>query len=165
MGMLKTREKEQTTAWNPMRELQDMTSRVNQLFGSSLMNRLSLSPTLGEEMTSGIAEWAPSVNVSETDGEYKITAEIPAVEMKDVHVKVLNGMLSIEGERRRMKEEKGEHFHRVESFYGNFVRRFAIPEDANPDMIDAQMNNGMLEVHIPKQPSVKAKGAREIKIG
>ena len=73
----------------------------------------------------------PTVDISETESEYLIKAELPEVRKEDVKVTVENGVLTLQGERRQEKEEKGRRFHRVERSYGSFVRSFTLPESVD----------------------------------
>ncbi|MGC1729091.1 MAG: Hsp20/alpha crystallin family protein [Steroidobacteraceae bacterium] len=95
-------------------------------------------------------DWAPSVDISETREEYLIRAALPAVKKEDVNVTVEDGMLTLAGERQQTEELKDEKFHKVESFYGNFSRSFALPECVNEKGITADSKDGVLTVHIPK---------------
>src|SRR2546426_2987313 len=98
-----------------------------------------------------VADWAPAVDITEDDKEYLIKAEIPEVEKKDVKVTVQDGVLTIQGERKKETEEKdNKRFHRVEHFYGTFVRSFTLPEDAAEDKTRAEFKDGLLLVHLPK---------------
>ncbi len=108
-------------------------------------------------------EWSPSADISETDKEYLVRAELPAVKKDDVKVTVDGGMLKIEGERKQKKEEKNERFHRVESYYGNFTRQFSLPENIDPETIRCESQDGVLTVHIPKKSPEKPKHI-EIKV-
>lgn len=143
--------------WNPWRELEVMSNRIDRLFGQ-------ISTGNGQEALATTTGWSPKVNVSENDGEYLVIAEIPGVDKKDVHVKMDENILTIEGERKQRKEEKSEKLHRVESFYGNFYRRFNMPENADPEKVNAKYDNGMLEIHIAKRPEAKKAKAKEIAI-
>jgi HSP20 family molecular chaperone IbpA len=75
----------------------------------------------GEFGNGGKVEWAPSADISETEKEYVIRAELPAVKKEDVQVTFEDGMITIKGERKQQKEDKNEKYHRVESFHGSFV--------------------------------------------
>ena len=92
------------TRWDPMRELEEMSER---------MNRLVARPA-GNEEALVTAEWAPIVDIQETDKEYLIKAELPEVKKEDVKVTLKDGILNLEGERHQEKEEKNKKFHRVE---------------------------------------------------
>ena len=109
------------TKWDPFRELEDMTQRLNRIFGHSLVSK-----DKGTEAMRA-AEWAPAVDVSETDNEYTIKAEIPEVKKEDVKVTLQDGELTIQGERKQEKEEKDKRYHRIERSYGSFLRSFSLP--------------------------------------
>lgn len=90
-------------------------------------------------------------------------AELPGVDKADVKVALEQGILTIQGERKQRREEKDEKLHRVESAYGRFVRRFAMPDDVDPEKILATFDKGVLDVRIAKL-AVAKKPAREIPI-
>lgn len=116
------------------------------------------------ESGEGRVEWAPSADISETDKEYLIRAEIPAVRKEDVKVTVDQGTITIAGERKQEKEEKTEKFHRKESFHGSFTRTFSLPENANTDAVRCDSKDGVLTVHIPKTEPARSK-AKQIPVG
>ena len=88
--------------WDPFRELEDVSNRLNRIFGRSPARIES-----GNEMLA-VADWAPSVDISETDAAYLVKAEIPGVKKEDVKVTIQDGMLTIQGERKQEKEEKNK---------------------------------------------------------
>ena len=94
------------TKWNPFRELEDIQDRL-----SSLSGRTSMRGLKEEAMT--VSQWAPLVDIAEDDKEYLIKVELPEVKKEDVKVTVENGVLTITGERKFEKEEKGKKYHRV----------------------------------------------------
>jgi HSP20 family protein len=112
-------------------------------------------------MTTG--DWSPRVDISETDNEFVIKAEIPEVTKEDVKVSVDNGVLTIQGERKQEKEEKGKRFHRVERYYGSFVRSFTLPDNIDETKVKASFKDGMLNLQIPKTAETKPK-AIEVKV-
>ena len=134
---------------DPFRELEDVSNRLNRVFGRSLAR---IEP--GHDMLA-MADWAPSVDVSETDKEYLVKAEIPGVNKDDVKVTVQDGMLTIRGERKMEKEEKGKKFHRIERSYGSFMRSFRVPEDADETKVKAEFKDGMMNVTLPKSEKAK----------
>ena len=103
--------------WDPFASLDDVFSRMPSVFGRW--------PRLSNDGDG--AGWSPSVDISETDTEYLLKVQLPAVKREDVHVTYDDGMLTISGERKQEKEEKGEKFHRIESFHGAFSRSFSLP--------------------------------------
>ncbi|MEZ5498320.1 MAG: Hsp20/alpha crystallin family protein [Steroidobacteraceae bacterium] len=99
-------------------------------------------------------EWTPSVDVSETDAEYVVRAELPAVKKDDVHVTLDGNLLTIRGERRYEKEDKAEKVHRKESFHGLFSRSLVLPDNADGEQVRAESKDGILTVRIAKiQPT------------
>ena len=145
------------TKWNPFRELEEIQSRLSSLFGRTPLRGL------GEE-TMTVSEWTPLVDITEDEKEYLIKAELPEVKKEDVKVTVENGTLSITGERKLEKEEKGKKFHRVERSYGSFMRSFTLPEGATGDKVSAEFKDGVLKVHLPKSEEVKPKSI-DVKVG
>ena len=142
--------------WNPWRELEDIQGRLNQLFGETGLPRERGDGSI-------LAEWSPAVDVQETDNEYLVKADLPDVKKEAVKVQLVDGSLSIEGERRREKEENGKRFHKVEREYGSFVRRFALPSEVDVTKVHAEFKDGVLNVHLPKSESAKAK-AVDVKV-
>ncbi|MFI4868163.1 MAG: Hsp20/alpha crystallin family protein [Steroidobacterales bacterium] len=130
---------------------------VDSLFNRLMPAGLAGWPRLGLPSNGKKLDWAPSADISETDKEYVIRAELPAVKKEDVQVTVDEGMITIKGERKQQKEDKNEKFHRVESFYGSFERSFSLPENANIDAIRCDSKDGILSVHIPKTETPKHK--------
>ena len=142
--------------WDPFRELEDMSERLNRVF-----SRPTLRNTGKENLT--VADWMPTVDISETESEYLIKAELPEVRKEDVKVTVENGVLTLQGERRQEKEEKGRRFHRVERSYGSFVRSFTLPESVDEGGVNAEYKDGVLALHLPKSEKVKPK-AIDVKV-
>jgi HSP20 family protein len=136
---------------------------VDTLFGRLVPSNIANWTRLGMEGNGRKLDWAPSADISETDKEYVIRAELPAVKKEDVQVTLDNGMITIKGERKQQKEDKNEKFHRVESFYGTFERRFSLPENVNADSIRCESKEGILTVHIPKTETSKQK-AKQITV-
>lgn len=137
------------TRWDPFRELEEMSTRLNRFFSHG-------SPrTLGEDGSETLADWVPAIDIQETNGEYLVHADLPAVKKEDVKVSVQDGVLAVEGERRQEKEEKGKRFHRIERSYGKFVRRLALPTDVDEQKVAAEFKDGVLSVHLPKSAAAK----------
>jgi HSP20 family protein len=101
--------------------------------------------------------WAPQADISESEKEYLIKADLPGVKKDDVKVTVSDGRITLSGERKEEKTNKGENQIRVERFYGQFSRSFSLPEDIDPAHIEAKDENGTLTVRIPKMPGAKPK--------
>ncbi len=143
--------------WNPWKELEDMEKRLSALWGRPV------AKAGGEREAISVAEWSPLVDITEDDKEYLIKAELPEVKREDVKLTVQDNVLSISGERKYEKEEKGKKYHRVERAYGSFLRTFTVPEDADGAKVTAEYKDGMLKVHLPKTEKSKPKSV-EVKI-
>ena len=143
--------------WDPFRELEEVSDRLNRMFARPAAPR-----TNGKE-TMIVADWTPSVDISETDGEYLIKAELPEVKKDDVKVTLEDGILVIQGERRREKDDKTTKYHRVERSYGSFVRSFSLPDQVDENGVKAEYKDGMLNLRIPKSEKAKPR-AIEVKV-
>lgn len=109
------------------------------------------------------ADWTPSVDVSETETEYRIRASLPDVKKEDMKVSFDHGILSISGKRESRKEEKNEKLHRTEIASGTFFRSFSMPADADAEKIAAKYETGVLDVSIGKTPP-KAAASRQVPV-
>lgn len=139
----------QPTVWDPFRELEDMSHRLNRVFGDR-------GRTIGLDSRESLAaaDWSPAVDIEETTDHYILKVELPEVDKKDVSVTLDEGVLSIRGERKQEKETHDRRVHRVERVYGNFIRRFTLPDDVDPDGVRAEHKNGMLYVKLHKSPAI-----------
>ena len=141
------------TRYAPMKDLWNLEDNFNRMFETFLPARLR------DDLPAG--EWAPAVDVHETDKAYVLKAELPEIDEKDVHIHVEGNILTLTGERQREEEVKKDHYHRTERFYGTFSRSFALPETVDRDKIKATFKRGIMKLEMPKREEVKPK---EIKI-
>lgn len=146
--------------WDPFKELREMSERMNRVFWLDPYARRGAD---GGQALTGV-DWAPAVNISETDKAYLIRADLPDVKKEDVSVKCEKSTLTIQGERKQQKTEDSERFHRVESSYGRFLRSFVLPEDADENGIEATFKDGALSVRVPRAQPKQPK-ARQITVG
>jgi HSP20 family protein len=144
----------QLTKWDPFREMEDMFDRYTKAL---------TWPRRGshEIMTTG--DWAPRVDIAETDEAYIIKAEVPEVKKEDVKIVVDSGVLTISGERKQEREEEDKKFRRVERLYGSFTRSFTLPNNVDEAKVDASFKDGILKLQIPKTEKTKPK-AIEVKV-
>jgi HSP20 family protein len=147
------------TRWNQLRQLEALQHGLGSLF-----SRSQAQWPEGQEEPMAVAEWAPLVDICEDDKEYLIKAELPEVKKEDVKVTAEEGTLTITGERKFEKEEKGKKYHRVERSYGSFVRNFSLPDDASPAKVSAEFKDGVLTVHLTKTQKAKPQQI-EVKVG
>ncbi|MCF7669918.1 MAG: Hsp20/alpha crystallin family protein, partial [Verrucomicrobia bacterium] len=102
-------------------------------------------------------------DISEDENTYCIKAELPEVKKEDLSVTVENGVLTITGDRKFEKEEKGRKYHRVERGYGKFSRSFGLPDDADSSNVNAEFKNGILTLNVAKSEKAKPK-AIDVKV-
>jgi HSP20 family protein len=141
--------------WEPFGGVDDVFARMPSIFGRW--------PQAADFNGKRTFDWAPSVDISETDSEYLVRAELPAVKKEDVRITVEDGMLTISGERRQKTEDKKEKMHRVETVYGKFARSFSLPENVDTASIRAESKDGVITVHVAKSKA-EPKKTTEIKI-
>jgi HSP20 family protein len=101
------------------------------------------------------ADFAPHMDVSESEGEFRIAAELPGVEQDDIEVTLEDGTLTIKGERKDDRKEKDAGFRRVETLRGSFRRSIRLPEEVDQEAVKARYRNGVLELSLPKLPEAK----------
>lgn len=111
--------------------------------------------------------FAVRTNVSETDGEVCITAELPGITDDDIDVSIAGNRITVKGQKKSEQEEKGDEegrqFHRVERFSGAFERMMTLPFDIDADAVSAKVKDGVLTVTVPKPPEAVAK-AKTVKV-
>jgi HSP20 family protein len=98
------------------------------------------------------SQWTPRIDIREEDNRFVIFADIPGVDPKDIEITMEKGILSIKGERKAEASEQNGKLTRIERSHGRFYRRFALPDSADAEGINAAGRNGVLEVSIPKRP-------------
>ena len=139
------------TRWEPLRDFEKLPEQMARWFGLPMIR-----PYTTEEALT-VADFMPPVDITETEKEYLIKLDLPEVPKEEVKVLVEAGVLTIQGERRKEKEETGKRFHRIERSYGTFLRTFTVPPDADATKIDAEFKEGLLKVHLPKSEGAKPK--------
>lgn len=100
---------------------------------------------------------APSVDVSETDDEVRVTADLPGMDEKDIQVSLDNDLLTIKGEKKHEQEEKKRNYYMVERSYGEFQRVIPMPASVDKEKVKAAFKKGVLTVTLPKAPELKAR--------
>ena len=105
----------------------------------------------------GKSDLLPSMDVTETDKQIEITAELPGLEEKDVQINVADNLLTIRGEKKAEKEEKDKDYRLIERSYGSFERTLELPDGVNADAIQASIAKGVLTVTVPKPAPAQSK--------
>lgn len=143
--------------WDPLQELDRMQHELDRLW-----SHWGDWPRLGKEAMT-VAAWSPRVDITEDDQGYVVKAGLPGVKKEDLRVTVEEDRLSIRGERKTEREEKGRKFHRREWSYGSFERCFSLPPEIEASKITSEFKDGLLKVRVPKTHHPKS-NAGEIKI-
>lgn len=112
-----------------------------------------------EPFESRFGAFSPNVDVTENDKEIKVSAELPGMDEKDIDISLNRDTLTIRGEKKEEKEQKGKDFYRMERSYGSFSRTIPLPAEVETDKIEAQLKKGVLTVTLPKS----AKAVEETK--
>ncbi len=142
--------------WDPWQEIEDMFDRYTRAVGW---------PRRGLAATESAAkvDWSPRVDISESEQEFTIKAEIPEVDKDAVRITIDNGVVTLQGERKQEKEQKDKTFHRIERYYGSFSRSFSLPDNIDEAAAKASFKDGVLTLQIPKRESAKPRGI-EVKV-
>lgn len=129
----------------------DLDTLFDQVFGQFPMRS---SGSKNGRMSEGLI--MPQVDIGESQKEYIITVEVPGVQEKDIDLTLIDGTLTIRGEKRSEHEEKKKHYHRVERSYGSFRRILSLPIDADENSVKAKFKDGILTITIGKDPQAKS---------
>lgn len=141
--------------WDPFKELSSLREEIDRLF-DSFFGRTSL---FREKELS----FSPAIDVEETDNSFIVKAEVPGMKKEDIKVTIDEDGITISGERKKEKEEKGKTYHRIEMAYGKFKRYIPFPKEVEPDKAKAKYKDGILEIEVPKSEKAKPKEI-EIKV-
>jgi len=139
--------------WQPMQEITSLQRQMNRLL-ESFAGRAPWTP-FGEELST--LEFGPPVDIIEDEQKLTFKVEVPGIEEKDIKVEVENNVLTVRGERKLEKEVKEENFRRMERHYGAFARSFSLPPSVDAEKIEANYNNGVLAIQMPKRAEAKPK--------
>lgn len=137
--------------------LMSLQEEINELFDSFWSH--SRMPSLFSDENTGDMGM-PAVDVIENTNHYKVKAELPGIEEKDVEVTTGEGYLTIRGTHQNETEEKDENYLRHETSYGSFQRTVSLPETADLENADARFKNGLLTISIPKKAEALKKEKR-----
>ena len=104
--------------------------------------------------------FAPEIDISETDKEICVSAELPGIEQKDLEVTMTHGSLSIRGEKRKEETEEKKNYYRAERSYGSFERAIPLPSAVDSGKAKAEFKRGVLTIRLPKSPEAQAQPKR-----
>jgi HSP20 family protein len=126
--------------WEPAREVDTLQNEVNRVFDAFF----------GSGPGTRVRRWVPAMDLVETDEHLVLRADLPGLTSDDVELEVKDGVLTVSGERKAEHQENSEGFYRVERAFGRFSRSLTIPDGVDAEQINADFNDGVLEVRIPK---------------
>ena len=135
----------------------EMKQMFDRLFEGSLFDQAG-----SDESSVVTSQWVPRVDVKEEGHRFVLYADLPGIDPNDIEVSMDKGLLTIRGERHGETSEQTDRFSRIERRYGSFHRRFALPDSADPEGIQARGRHGVLEITIPKRPE---SAPRRIRVG
>jgi len=142
--------------WDPFRDVVTLREKMNRLFEDYY-------PARSEDRDLVASTWSPAVDIYETEDKLVLSAELPGIEDKDIEIKIEDNTLSLKGERNFEKETKEENYHRIERSYGSFVRSFTLPAYINQEKIEAENDDGVLKITMPKKTESKARSVKVLK--
>jgi HSP20 family protein len=137
--------------WRPFRELDEMERRFDDMLSWPLL------PAVWRRIPTMEMGWAPAIDVFEKEDKFVVKAELPGMKEEDIDISVVGDTLTIKGERKAESEVEEEDYYYCERSYGSFSRSIAIPSNVDAKKIEANYNDGVLEVSLPKTPEVKPK--------
>ena len=137
--------------WQPFRAMEEMERRFDEMFGRGFL------PSGWRRLPLEERAWAPALDVFEKDDKFVVKAELPGMKEKDIDVSVMGNMLVIRGEKKSETEVKEEDYYCCEHSYGNFYRSISLPSTVDATKIEANYEDGILAISLPKAPEVKPK--------
>ena len=142
--------------WDPFRDMVTLREKMNRLFEDVFTGQSE-----GKELAA--SSWAPAVDIFETENDLVMTAEVPGIDEKDIEIKIEDNTLILKGARKFEKETKEENYHRIERSYGSFYRAFTLPNSIDPEKIQAEHENGVLKITMPKRTELKPRKVKILK--
>jgi HSP20 family protein len=133
-------------------------NQMDRLF-DDFFNNVDIRRTFPTISSSFATSW-PSVELNETDNEYRVTAEIPGMEEKDINLSLRDNTLTISGEKRSESQEDDKTRRISERFYGRFERTIPFDAEIDADKVAAKFKSGLLTVILPKNPKAQDKTRR-----
>jgi HSP20 family protein len=136
------------TRWNPAASYLANRDPFFRLFDTFFGNE-----AMNEDVAS--RAWTPPVDIQEADDAYRLYAELPGLTKDDIEITLENNVLRLAGERKFEKDVKKDNYQRIERTYGKFSRSFALPSQVNAEGVQAQFENGVLTLTVPKAEQAK----------
>ncbi|MBI2560166.1 MAG: Hsp20/alpha crystallin family protein [Planctomycetes bacterium] len=132
--------------WPQMPSFTSLRDEMNQLFDDFFKKRPFFETA-----------WSPELDVSETNDNVIVKAEVPGLDPKDIDISISGDTLTLKGEKKEEKHENDRYYHRIERRYGSFMRSVTLPESVDSEKVKAECKNGILEITLPKVEKAKPK--------
>jgi len=139
------------TPWRPLGELEALERRFDDIFSRPFL------PSIWRRIPMEERGWAPAIEVFDKEDKFMVKVEVPGIKAEDIDISVVGDTLTIKGERKAESEVKEENYYCCERSYGSFSRSIALPSNVDANKIEANYEDGVLEVSLPKAPEVKPK--------
>jgi HSP20 family protein len=136
--------------WRPRRAVPGVYGDVDRMFDDLLRGWMAPASLSG-------SGWSPSIDISESDSELVVSAEVPGVRPEDIDIEIDDSRLVVSGEKKQENEEKGDNYYRVERSYGSFRRVFSLPQNVDSSSVKASSKDGVLRIRIPKSAVAEQK--------
>ena len=138
--------------WDPFREFSTLQDRMNRLFQNAFGDDFGF----GAQDT-GATEFTPPADVYDGENDLELKVEIPGVNERDLDISIQDNVLTVKAERMQDKDEKSENFLRQERPYGKFSRSFMLPSSVDPEHVNANYVNGVLQIRLAKRAEARPK--------
>lgn len=139
------------STWQPFRDLTSLQERMNRMFDD-------FSSTAGaSDGNLQLSSFTPATDIYEDGDHLNFSIEVPGLSEKDINITLEGNVLTVSGERKFENQDKRDTYHRVERFYGNFSRSFTLPNTIDPNSIQANYANGVLQLQMTKRAEAKPK--------
>ena len=125
---------------DPLNSMREFRGELDRIFNANTAGYMD-----------AVSDWVPSVDIKEDKDAYEVSADVPGVDPKDIDVSLEEGVLTVKGERKAENKDEGKGYTRTERVYGNFSRRFTLPDTVDADNISAKTEHGVLTLRIPKK--------------
>lgn len=152
MKILKRESPREVGRYEPEKHLMSLRDAMDRMMSESVWDPFDMF----SRMPHGIASF-PKVDISESDKEVKVVANIPGIDPDEVELEVSDDSLSLSGKVKKEEEERGKKFYRYEREYGEFRREFSLPAYVDPNRVNAKVKNGVLTITLPKSEEAKRK--------
>jgi HSP20 family protein len=146
------------TQWYPFEDLRStQDERTQNQIDRLFAHALGLHGQWQSATGASTAAWAPALDIAERKDAYLVTVELPGVKLDDLEITLDDGLLTIQGERHFPNDASDQNFHRVERRYGSFRRSITLPAHVIADEVEASIEDGVLQILVPKAEEAKPK--------